>query len=304
MKADRDALLAIVVAVLAGAGIAAAGSQGGTALRGIPVFALSVGLAFAIQWLAFVPAYLRRTERFFDLTGSVTYVLVTTMAVLLSPPPDTRGTLLFALVVTWAARLGTFLSRRVRSTGRDARFDEIKPSLLRFLSVWTLQGLWVSLTAAAAMAAITSLQRVSDANAQPGSLDLDAFIISGLLVWVVGFSIEAVADAQKSRFRANPANKDSFIRSGLWSWSRHPNYFGEITLWTGVAIIALPVLQGWQLLTLVSPLFVFVLLTRVSGIPLLEKRADENWGGRQDYEEYKARTSQLVPLPPRGRVAR
>ena len=268
MKADRDALLAIVVAVLAGVGIAAAGSQGGTAVRGIPVFALSVGLAFAIQWLAFIPAYLRRTERFFDLTGSLTYILVTTMAALLSPPPDTRGTLLFALVVTWAARLGTFLFRRVRSAGGDARFDDIKPSFLRFLSVWTLQGLWVSLTVAAALAAITSLQRVSEATAQSARLDLDAFLIAGLLVWVIGFSIEAVADAQKSRFRANPANKDSFIRTGLWSWSRHPNYFGEITLWTGVAIIALPVLQGWQLLTLISPLFVFVLLTRMSGIPL------------------------------------
>ena len=120
---------------------------------------------------------------------------------------------------------------------------------------------------------------------------------SGLLIWAAGFAIEATADVQKSRFRADPANRGAFIHTGLWAWSRHPNYFGEIVLWIGVAVIALPVLQGWQYVTLISPLFVILLLTRVSGVPLLEKRADEKWGGQDDYEAYKRRTPVLVILP-------
>jgi steroid 5-alpha reductase family enzyme len=287
-KSDRNALIALPIVVLVGAGIAWAGSQGGATVGGIPVFALCVGLAFLIQWLAFIPAYLLQTEKFLDLTGSITYIVVVLIAVMLSPMVDGRSILLLALVVIWAVRLGTFLFRRIQKAGKDARFDEIKPSFIRFLSFWTIQGLWVTITVGAALAAITTTTRRG----------LDLFAVAGFLVWVLGFAIEAVADAQKSGFRADPANKGKFIQTGLWAWSRHPNYFGEILLWIGVAIIALPVLRGWQWVTLISPLFVTLLLTRVSGVPMLEKRADEKWGGQEDYEAYKARTPVLIPRPP------
>jgi steroid 5-alpha reductase family enzyme len=286
-KADRNSLLALPVVTLVGAGIAWAGSQGGATVAGIPVFALCVGLAFVIQWLAFIPAYLLQTEKFLDLTGSITYISVVVIAVLLSPVLDGRSILLLALVVIWAARLGTFLFRRIRKAGKDARFDEIKPSFFRFLSFWTLQGLWVTFTVAAALAVITTTVRK----------ELGLFALIGFLVWVFGFAMEAAADAQKSRFRADPENKGKFIQTGLWAWSRHPNYFGEIVLWIGVAIIALPVLRGWQWVTLISPVFVALLITRVSGVPMLEKRADEKWGGQEDYEAYKARTPVLIPRP-------
>jgi len=299
VKTERGALFSVFVVVLIGLAIAVAGSQGGTAFRGVPVFALSVGLAFLIQWLAFIPAFLLQTESFFDLTGSLTYILVTTVAVVLSPPLDARATLLLVLVVIWAVRLGTFLFRRVRRAGKDDRFDELKPSFPRFLNTWTIQGLWVSLTLAAALAATTSGERVSAATTSAAPFAPDAFVIAGAVVWVVGFVIEAIADSEKRRFRADPANKGQFIRTGLWSWSRHPNYFGEIALWTGIAILAFPVLHGWQLVTLISPVFVFLLITRVSGIPLLEKKADERWGGQEEYEAYKAQTSVLVLRPPR-----
>ncbi|GAB4539995.1 MAG: DUF1295 domain-containing protein [Anaerolineales bacterium] len=265
--------------------VALAGSQGGAALAGVPLFAWMVGLAFLIQWLAFIPAYLNQTEKFFDITGSVTYISISVAAILLSPNVDARALLLAALVVVWAVRLGSFLFSRIHKAGKDDRFDEIKPSLIRFLNVWTIQALWVTFTAAAALVAITASYR------KP----LDAFAAVGFLLWVFGFAFEVIADAQKSKFNASPENKGKFIRTGLWEKSRHPNYFGEIMLWVGVAVIALPVLQGWQWVALISPLFVALLLTRVSGIPMLEQKADKKWGGQADYEEYKKNTPVLIP---------
>jgi len=287
-KSDLKALVVFPIVVLIGAGVAAAGSQGGGEVGGFPVFALAVAVAFVIQWLAFIPAWLLQSEAFYDLTGSLTYISVTLLAVALAPEIDGRAIVLLVLVVIWAGRLGTYLFRRIRRAGKDERFDRIKKSFPRFLIAWTVQGLWVSLTLAAALAAITTTVRK----------DLGVVALIGALVWAAGFGVEAAADRQKSRFRADPANKGRFISGGLWAWSRHPNYFGEIMLWVGVAVIAVPVLQGWQWVTLISPVFVALLLTRVSGVPLLEKRADEKWGGQEDYEAYKARTPVLVPLPP------
>ena len=285
MKAtDRSSLIALPIIVVVGILVALAGSQGGSTVAGIPVFALVVGIAFLIQWLAFIPAFQNQTERFFDITGGLTYITVILVALLFSVNLDARSLLLAALVIVWAIRLGTFLFRRIHTSGKDGRFDEIKPSFIRFLNVWTIQALWVTLTAAAALCAITTL------NKRP--FDLVAGI--GLVIWIIGFAIEVVADAQKTQFSANPANKGKFIQTGLWARSRHPNYFGEIALWLGVLIIALPVLQGWQLIGLLSPIFVTLLLTRVSGIPLLEARADKKWAGQADYEAYKKRTPVLL----------
>ena len=284
-KSDRNALVSFFVVILIGIGVAFAGSQGGATVSGIPVFALMVGLAYLIQWIVFIPAYLMQSEKFFDLTGSLTYISVTVIAVLLSPVVDGRSILLMLLIVICAGRLGTFLFRRIQKAGKDSRFDEIKPSFIRFLNTWTIQGLWVTLTLAAALAAITAETRQN----------LGWFALVGGLIWLTGFTFEVVADRQKSQFNDNPVNKGKFIRTGLWSKSRHPNYFGEILLWVGVAVIAFPVLSGWQYVTLISPVFVALLLTRVSGVPMLEKKADEKWGGQEDYEQYKKDTPVLIP---------
>ena len=284
-KSDRIALITLPILILIGILVALAGSQGGIMLGGMPLFALSVGLAFVIQWLVFIPAYFMQTEKFFDITGSITYISITLAALFFSADVDARSMLLSALVVVWAVRLGTFLFSRIQKAGKDDRFDEIKPSFVRFLNVWTIQGLWVTFTAAAALVAITSTHRK----------ELDLFAVIGFLVWILGFGFEVVADSQKGRFNADPKNKGKFIQTGLWSRSRHPNYFGEIVLWLGVAIIALPVLQGWQWVAMISPIFVTLLLTRVSGVPMLEKKSDTKWGGQKDYEEYKKNTPVLIP---------
>ena len=287
-KTDRNSLIVFPILILIGYLVALAGSQGGIMLGGIPIFMLTIGLAFLIQWLVFIPSYFFQTEKFFDLTGSLTYISVIAAAVCYSRYSvglDTRAILLAALVGIWAIRLGTFLFGRIRKAGKDDRFDELKPSFIRFLNVWTIQGLWVTFTAAAALVAITTSTRK----------ELDIFAVIGLLVWIFGFVFEVVADTQKSRFNANPENKGKFIQTGLWSRSRHPNYFGEIVLWIGIGLIAAPVLQGWQWIAMISPLFVTLLLTRVSGIPLLEKKADKKWGGQEEYEAYKKNTPVLIP---------
>src|SRR5512136_2622516 len=190
---DRNSLIAFPILIVIGGLVALAGSQGGASLRGVPLFALSAALAFLIQWLAFIPAYLLQTEEFYDLTGSLTYISVITVAGLFSPGLDGRALLLWALVVIWALRLGTFLFGRIRKAGKDDRFDEIKPSFIRFLNVWTIQALWVTFTTAAALVSITTTTRK----------DLDVFALVGFLVWALGFTLEVVADVQKSRFNAD-----------------------------------------------------------------------------------------------------
>lgn len=291
-KQDLEAWVALPLIHLIGLLLALAGSVGGKSAAGLPVYAWCVLLAFAIQWVAFVGAYLKQTEKYYDLTGSITYLSVMTLALTLSGELRPVALLLGGMVAVWALRLGSFLFLRIRETGSDSRFDQIKPHFPRFLMAWSLQGLWVSFSVAAALAAITSQNPLT-----PGLMTA-----LGALVWAAGFGLEVVADQQKDRFRKDPKNTGQFIQSGLWAWSRHPNYFGEILLWVGISLIALPYLQSWQYATLISPVFIFVLLTRISGVPMLEEKSDRKWGGQPDYEAYKARTPVLFLRPPQRKA--
>ena len=279
-----------LAALLVGGGIAFAGSDNGMTVGGLPLFALCAGVAFIVQWLAFVPSYLGQTEKYYDLMGSLTYITLTLVVLFLTGTEDIRTLVIGVLVVVWAARLGSFLFKRVHAAGEDRRFRSIKTDFLQFFMTWTLQGLWVTVTYAAGLAAMTSSTKVAP----------DVFLVAGVVLWMAGFAIEVVADRQKSRFRADESNRNSFIQSGLWAWSRHPNYFGEIVLWLGITVIALPVLQGWQYLCLISPIFVVVLLTKISGVRMLEHRANKQWGQDPEYQAYKASTPVLVPRPPKA----
>ena len=242
--------------------------------------------AFLVQWVAFIPAFIYQTEKYFDLLGSLTYVFLALVAFLLSSQEP--GSVLIALmVVLWAIRLGSFLFLRVRRAGEDGRFRLIKPDLLQFLMTWTLQGLWVFVTFAAGLAALTS--------SEPHPIS--AWVIIGVSMWVIGFGIEVLADHQKSTFKKEPHNAEKFIQHGLWAWSRHPNYLGEILLWCGVAVVAFPVLGSWQYLTLVSPLFVLLLLTKISGVRMLEARGKRKWGQDEAYLAYCERTPMLLLNP-------
>ena len=288
MNAERQAAVALIVSVVVGAAMAVAGGDNGLRIGAVSVFAFCVMIAFLVNWIAFIPAYLRQTERFYDICGTATYITMVAIAVWWGSR-SSRALLLAGLVLLWALRLGSFLFRRISQDGSDGRFDPIKPSAVRFASAWTMQALWCVMTFGCALAAMTAQQ--------DRPLNWSAGV--GLAIWIAGFAIEATADRQKRAFRRDPANDGRFITSGLWAWSRHPNYFGEIVLWIGVAIIAAPALRGWQYVTLISPVFVYLLLTRVSGIPLLEARARKRWGDDEEFRDYTQRTQSLVLRPPK-----
>lgn len=288
-KQLKRSVITIAIALVVGVLLAIAGSQNSWKIGTIPGFAIAVASAYIVQWIAYIPAAITKTDRYFDATGSATYIVVTALLIAVAPHFTPLAVLLSAMVIIWAARLGVFLFIRNIRSGGDSRFDEIKGNKLRFLSVWTMQGLWVSLTAAAAWIAISA-----NSSAQVTWLSY-----VGVAIWAIGLVFEVVADVQKSRFKADPHNQGKFIQSGLWSLSRHPNYFGEITLWVGVLVAAVPALSGWQWIALLSPVFVTLLLTKVSGIPLLEKKGQSRWGDDPEYKAYVERTSVLIPLPPK-----
>jgi len=255
---------------------------------GIDLVVKVVFLAFAIQWVAFIPAYVFQTEKFYDLTGSLTYLSVIWVSLASTSEVFTKlngaNIAIVLLITMWALRLGTFLFLRIHKDGEDKRFRSIKPSATQFFMTWTLQGLWVSLCSMCALTAISS---------ETGVI-VNAFFYIGLGLFVFGFSTEVIADKQKSKFRSIPENRDKFITTGLWAKSRHPNFFGEIVLWTGIAVMSFSSLEGLQYLTLISPIFTYLLLVYVSGVRMLEARADKKWGGDEEYIKYKSETPVLM----------
>ena len=251
----------------------------------LSLFLLCTIIIFFLQWIVFIPSYFLSTEHFFDLTGSVTFITVSILAFIMNDSKNLRQFIVLVLIMIWDLRLGSFLFLRIRKAGEDSRFTIIKKDFLVFFLTWNLQGLWVLFTLFGALTILTS-----NNNQNFGILD-----IIGILIWIIGFVIEVVSDRQKSEFKSHESNDGKFIQSGLWKYSRHPNYFGEILIWTGIAIIGISVYSGFGWLGLISPFFVFVMLNYISGVRLLEKQAEERWGGNDLYQSYKSKTPVLFP---------
>ena len=246
----------------------------------------AVMLAFLIQWVAYIPAYIFQTEKFYDLTGSLSYLTVIWFVFFSSnnlSGLNMQNLIVVTLISIWAIRLGTFLFGRIHKAGEDKRFRTIKTSASQFFMTWTLQGMWVSICTMCAITAISSSQGII----------ANALFYLGLAFFIVGFAIEVVSDQQKSAFRAVPENKEKFITSGLWSKSQHPNYFGEILLWSAIALLSISSLNGTQYLTLISPIFTYVLLVYISGVRMLDDMGNKKWGHLEEYKEYKRNTPTL-----------
>ena len=245
---------------------------------------LSLAVALALNGAFFAVAAARRTDVVTDLSYSLTFAL---LAVVLPFTGGREPVQLVAslLVVVWALRLGAYLFRRILRMKVDHRFDGMRDEPLRFARFWLLQAISVAVI----MLPTAYLLERSDAP------DFGAWAIAGAAVWLVGLLIEAAADAQKSAFKAEDANRGRFITTGLWRYSRHPNYFGEILVWWGLFVYSVPALDGAAFTVVVGPVFITVLLLFVSGIPLLERSADEKYGDDPAYRDYKRRTRSSSP---------
>ena len=253
-------------------------------LTGIDEVRNGIILSFIIHWLLFIPAYVFKTEKFYDLTGTISYISIV-LYVLLS---STDGIINFgnmivsSLIIMWTIRLGMFLFTRIKKAGEDKRFREIKKSFSWFFMAFTISGMWVSICTICALTGISN------------GIELTSVTYIGATIFIIGFALEVISDNQKTNFRKIEYNKDKFITTGLWKYSRHPNYLGEIVLWTGVAIISYSSLEVYQMFTLVSPIFTYILLVNVSGINLLEKSGEKKWGHLDSYKNYKENTPRLI----------
>ncbi len=243
--------------------------------------------AFIIQWTLFIPAFLFKTEKFYDISGSFTYISIVSYVCYQSyllKGFNLANLILVFFIGFWAVRLGSFLFLRIHKAGEDRRFRLIKRSPTQFFMTWTLQGMWVSLCSACALTAMASDQ----------GLIINAWFYTGSFLFLFGLAIEIVADYQKTIFRRDEKNKEDFIKTGLWSLSRHPNYLGEIILWLGISVISFSSLSDWQYFTLISPIFTYLLLVHISGVRILEANGKKKWGHLKTYNEYIDKTPMLL----------
>lgn len=282
-------ILVALICVLIPSSIAYAISDNSLLINDVPVIYYCIAISYLIHWIVFIPSYLQKTEKFYDFTGMIAYLSIIGFA--LYQKKQILGTIDFdsmligILISVWTLRLGMFLFYRVFKVGEDDRFEAVKTSASRFFIWFTVSGLWVSLTSIAAINILTT--KIDHNNYY--------FVYLGALVWLFGFLFEVISDYQKMKFKNIPDNKNKFIDTGLWSLSRHPNYFGEIILWIGIFIITLPSISGIDYITIISPIFVYFLLNKISGINLLEIKAQKRWGELESYKAYRSKTPQLIP---------
>lgn len=252
------------------------------------VFLLTLIVSLALNFTLFLIAYNRQTDKLTDLAYSISFVTITLLTLAFSANRSVMLIAAAALVCIWAFRLGGFLVYRISKTGRDRRFDTMRTSFFGFLGFWLIQAViaWVLLLPLMLLSSTT------------GTFTATSGL--GFVIWAIGLAIEAIADWQKFVFRRSSSNHDKWIDTGLWRYSRHPNYFGEILVWVGIYVFVVPSLTTLAaLLALISPLAITLTLCFFSGIPLLEASAMKKWGDNPHYLTYKKRTSVLVPLPRR-----
>ena len=251
--------------------------------------AISFFASLGVNAVFFAVAAIRRTDVVTDLSYSLSFAL---LALALPDAGAHKPVQLVAalMVLLWALRLGGYLFGRILRIKVDHRFDEMRDKPLRFARFWILQAISVAVI----------MLPVSYLLGRESAPRFGLWAVAGLVIWALGLGIETISDAQKSAFKGTEKNRGRFISSGLWRYSRHPNYLGELLVWWGLFVYAVPFLHGAAFALVIGPLFLTLLLLFVSGIPLLEQSAEKKYGADPAYREYRRRTSILIPLPPRN----
>jgi len=239
-----------------------------------------------IQTLFFILAAILKTDKFTDLTYGLTFILLSIFSILISGNFTKYKIILLFIIVIWAVRLITYLFKRILIMKKDKRFDGVRENFLKFAQFWFFQAIsvWIIL--------LPSIIILTSGNI----IELTYMSLLGIIYWLIGMIFETIADIQKFCFKLNPKNKDKWISSGFWKYSRHPNYFGEILCWFGIFVYIFPNLKGIQIFSIISPLYITILLLFVSGIPILEKSYNERFKNNKEYQKYKKETSILIPL--------
>ena len=247
-----------------------------------------ISLIFGLQLTGFIPSFYLKSEKYYDLFGGVSFIssifLMLFLKIRITNDLSTREIILASCVLLWTIRLSFFLFQRVKRIGKDVRFDNLKLSFSKFLLAWMTQGLWVFICLFPILVVFSS----------PTNNEITYFAF-GSLTYLIGLVIEIIADYQKTIHNKLNNKKRKFISSGLWSKSRHPNYFGEFLIWTGITIICFPVFSGFKYLALITPIFIYFLLNYISGVNLLEERAKEKWGNNPEYVKYLKTTPKFFP---------
>lgn len=254
------------------------------------ILLLSLAILAIYMSSLFVASLLIRNNGVADIGYGAAFMVVIGSTALHVDAPSSLALMLAALAFVWGLRLAIRIFRKNYRKPEDFRYKAWRDAwgksfiVRSFLQVYMLQGLVVFVVALP----------ITLSLAFPASKPSSLLFAVGMAIWCIGFFFEAVGDYQLDRFLKNPENKGIIMTTGLWKYSRHPNYFGESTMWIGIAIAASG-LSTFPLLGFVSPILITFLLLKVSGVPLLEKR----FAGNPAWEAYKARTSVFVPLPPR-----
>ena len=240
--------------------------------------------------MGFLHAVAFKTEKLYDFCGSGTFLTLGIYSYVTgSAKGGSRALIASSLASVWAVRLGLFLFSRVLMVGKDRRFDEVKSDWKKFGVFWFGQAMWCYTV----MLPVMLLNYTKEEDRPLNALDY-----IGIAVWGVGFLVETIADLQKAYFKYKNPDIGTWIDSGLWAYSRHPNYFGEITLWIGNYLLCWNGLSGTMRgVSALSPIFITLLLLFGSGVPILERQADARWGHLPEYQSYKRRVNVLVPLP-------
>lgn len=253
------------------------------------IYLLTLTVSLVTNILFFILASSLKTDKFTDFTYGLSFIILSLLLLFKNQTFYLYQILLASMIAIWGIRLGTYLVIRIIKIKKDSRFDQIREKPLEFFKFWFFQGLavWVIM-----LPAVHVFNQTQDKN-------LNILMIAGTIIWLVGLLIETVADWQKFVFKNNPQNKDRWVNLGLWKYSRHPNYFGEMSLWWGIFIFSIPFIQGPAWLTVIGPVFISFILIFISGIPPLEKRYNQKYANNFQYQQYKKKTSLLIPLPPK-----